>query len=111
MELPEIGGVVSKWARSKPMIKRVHLFGSRVRGDHMPTSDIDIAVELDPSAFSGSDESGGLATWMFEAKAWRQELQALIPLKVQLERYHPEQTPTVNKGIGRSSQVVYEKAT
>lgn len=110
MYLTEIGGVVSKWARGKQLIKRVRLFGSRVRGDHTPTSDIDIAIELDPSAFSDSDESEGIATWMFEAKAWRQELQALIPLKVQLERYHPKQTPTVHKGIEQSSQVVYEKA-
>lgn len=111
MELPQIQSVVSTWARSKPLIKRVYLFGSRVRGDHKPTSDIDIAVELDPSAFTGADESGGLATWMFEAKAWRDELKVLVPLEVQLERYNPEQTPTVNKGIDRSSELIYEKAT
>lgn len=111
MDLPEVASVVSAWARGKPLVKRVYLFGSRVRKDHSPDSDIDIAVELDPSAFRGADESGGLATWMFEAPAWREELRQLLPLKVQLERYHPEQTPTVGKGLARSSQVVYEKAT
>lgn len=111
MELPEIAGLVSAWAKDKPLVKRIYLFGSRVRGDHGPESDIDIAVELDPSAFRGVDESGGLATWMFEAEAWREELRRLIPLKLQLERYHPEQTPTVGKGLARSSQLIYEKAT
>lgn len=97
------------WACAEPLVKRVYLFGSRVRGDHRLTSDIDIAVELDPAVFKGVDESEGLATWMHEAKVWREELQKLIPLKVQLERYHPDQTPTVGKGIERSSQLVYEK--
>jgi len=111
VELPEVAKVVSVWARGKPLVKRVYLFGSRVRGDHRPESDIDIAVELDPLAFRGSDESGGHATWMFEAPAWREELEHLIPLKLQLERYHPEQTPTIGKGLLESSQLVYEKAT
>ena len=70
--------MVSTWAKGKPLVKRVYLFGSRVRGDHGAKSDIDIAVELDPSAFQGSDESGGLATWMFETKGWRGELQGFI---------------------------------
>ena len=48
---------------------------------------------------------------MFEAQAWRDELKQLIPMKLQLERYHPEQTPTIGKGLARSSQLVYEKAT
>ena len=93
------------------MVKRVYLFGSRVRGDFRPDSDIDIAVELDPKAFSGADDSSGLATWMFESNAWKTELQSLIPLRVQLERYHRAQTPTVGKGLARSSELVYEKAT
>jgi predicted nucleotidyltransferase len=86
MELPQIANVVSTWARTKPLVKRVYLFGSRVRGDHGPGSDIDIAVELDPAVFQGADESGGLATWMFETKGWKEELARLIPLRIQLER-------------------------
>lgn len=107
MDLSQIGAAVAKWARSKPIVMRVYLFGSRVRGDHRPDSDLDIAVELVPDL----DESGGLATWMHEKKEWIEELKALIPLKLQLERYHPVQTPTVVKGIERSSQLIYEKTT
>jgi uncharacterized protein len=111
MELSQIARLVSWWARGKPLVKRVYLFGSRIRGDHGPDSDVDIAVELDPAVFRGADGSGGLATWMFETKEWKEELEKLIPLKVQLERYHPDQTPTVGKGLAQSSQLVYEKAT
>jgi hypothetical protein len=52
-----------------------------------------------------------LATWMFETKGWKDELQQLIPCNVQLERYHPEQTPTVARGLERSSILVYEKVS
>lgn len=110
MEVSEVAKVISNWASGKSLVKRVHIFGSRVRRDHRPDSDIDIAVELDLEALEGTDESGGLATWMFETKGWKEELECLIPLKVQLERYHPDQTPTVGKGLAESSQIVYEKA-
>lgn len=109
MEVSEVAKVISAWAREKPLIKRIHLFGSRVRGDHRPDSDIDIAVELDPDVFQGVDESGGLATWMFEAKGWKRELEEFIYLKIQLERYHVDQTPTIGKALAQSSQIVYEK--
>ena len=111
MVLPQIATLLATWARGKLLVKRVYLFGSRVRGDHGPNSDIDIAVELDPAVFQGVDESGGLVTWMCETKGWKEELQKLIPLKIQLERYHPDQTRTVGKGLAQSSQLVYEKAT
>lgn len=111
MDPQQIGEILSEWAKGKPLVKRIFLFGSRVRGDNRPDSDIDIAVELDPVAFQCADDSGGLATWMFETQGWKGALQKLIPIPVQLERYHPNQTPTVASGLERSSTLVYEKAT
>ena len=111
MDAEALEQIVAKWAACKPLIRRAFIFGSRVRGDNRQDSDIDIAVELDPAEFRGADESGGLATWMFETKGWKDELQQLIPYKVQLERYHPDQTPTVASGLERSSTLVYEKVT
>lgn len=109
MELPQIAAVLAVWAKGKPLIRRVFIFGSRVRGDHRLDSDVDIAVELNPDHFRGTDESGGLATWMFETGEWRDELQKLFPFEVQLERYHANQTPTIATGLVRSSMLVYEK--
>ena len=43
--LTELAGIVADWADGCPGVGRVFLFGSRVRGDHRPDSDLDIAIE------------------------------------------------------------------
>jgi predicted nucleotidyltransferase len=40
------------------------LFGSRARGDHRPDSDIDIMVEIDPSARIGLWDCAGLKDYI-----------------------------------------------
>ena len=60
MELTQIAEILAVWAVQKPLIKRVFVFGSRVRGDHDEQSDLDVAVELDQTEYR--DESQGLAT-------------------------------------------------
>jgi predicted nucleotidyltransferase len=88
----------------------VWIFGSRARGDHRPGSDLDVAVELDMTAASGSDESGGLATWMFESEVWEKQLSVRLPLKLDLRLYQDEKkTPKIHKGLCESKRLVYEK--
>lgn len=111
METSEIARVLAEWAERKPLVKRVFIFGSRVRGDHKADSDIDIAVELDAVEYQRSDESGGLDTWIHAKQRWKEELQTLIPNKVQLELWSQNMTPTIDKGLAQSSQLVYDKAT
>jgi uncharacterized protein len=41
---PAIDRLVAELAR-RPEVERVWLFGSRARGDHLPRSDVDLAVE------------------------------------------------------------------
>ena len=43
--LTELAGIVADWADGCPGVERVFLFGSRVRGDHRPDSDLDLAIE------------------------------------------------------------------
>ena len=109
MNIAPIAEAISSWARAKPLVRRVWIFGSRVRDDFRPESDLDIAIELDPTVYCGFDESGGLATWMFETTGWRDELQSLSPYTIQLEQYQSDQTPTITEGIIRSSRLIYEK--
>jgi predicted nucleotidyltransferase len=39
--------ILCRWAKSLP-VKTVYIFGSRVRGDAQPDSDLDVAVEFEP---------------------------------------------------------------
>lgn len=109
IEIQQIQQSIAVWASQYPLIKRVSIFGSRVRGDHRHDSDLDVAIELDPAEYESSDESGGWATWMFETSEWKNELQALIPYEIHLEQYCGDQTPTIRDGLKRSSKLVYEK--
>ena len=109
MTLTPIAESVVTWAIGKPLVRRIWFFGSRVRGDHRVDSDLDIAIELDPAEFTGVDESQGLATWMFEADGWREQLQAVVPFPVQVEQYIEGQTPTITDAIKLASSLIYEK--
>jgi predicted nucleotidyltransferase len=105
MDLDYIATVLARWAAQHPEVHRIYIFGSRARGDHRPDSDLDIAVEL----VENLDESGGLAAWMTELKpAWLPEVQALLPFKIDFQRYGST-TPTVAEGVTKSSRLVYER--
>jgi predicted nucleotidyltransferase len=80
MRILELRTDLATWAASKPFVKRAWIFGSRARQQEKADSDLDIAIELDLSAAEGVDESGGIATWMFETGTWPDELAKLIPL-------------------------------
>jgi hypothetical protein len=41
-ELEALAEILAEWIDSAPAIPTVYLFGSRVRGDHRPDSDVDI---------------------------------------------------------------------
>jgi len=99
MDIDKIQEILTKWGKQKPLVKIIYIFGSRARGDHRPDSDLDIALELDNNEVPSGDESGGIATWMFEAEEWRKELAELIPLEIQLEHYEGKETPTIAKGL------------
>lgn len=43
-DLNAIAEIVAKWADDRPCVRRVYLYGSRVRGDHRPESDVDVFV-------------------------------------------------------------------
>jgi predicted nucleotidyltransferase len=111
MEIEKVKSVLSAWAKPNPLIQRVFVFGSRVRSDHRPDSDLDVAIELDPKACEAIDETRGFATWATENRRWAKELQKLLPFQLQLEYYEGEGSPTIQAGITRSSVLAYEKAT
>ena len=109
MRIPELRTRLATWSASKPLVKRAWIFGSRAREEEHAGSDLDIAIELDISAAGGADESGGIATWMFETETWENELSALFPYAIDLEQFMGEKTPIITAALERSSVIAYEK--
>lgn len=70
---------ISKWARTKPRIELIMLFGSRAKGTHRPDSDIDLAVSV-----SEKREYTRATIWMFDRFDWQAQLSALIGLQVDI---------------------------
>jgi predicted nucleotidyltransferase len=46
--LERLAKIIAEWAESLP-IKRVYIFGSQVRGNAGPSSDLDVAIEFSPT--------------------------------------------------------------
>ena len=109
MELAEIRTLLATWAAEKPLINRLWLFGSRVRGENRHNSDLDVAIELDMSSTKGIDESGGVATWAFDSTMWKSELEGLLSLTLDLQRYKTGETNVIHAGLDHSSILVHEK--
>jgi predicted nucleotidyltransferase len=46
--LERLAKIIAEWAETLP-IKRAYIFGSQVRGDNAPGSDLDVAIEFNPT--------------------------------------------------------------
>jgi len=97
---------IRQWAAGNPIVERVHIFGSRVRGTHRPDSDLDVAIEH--GVLPG--DADHFTTGLCERSTWCSELQALTKCKVDVWSYRPGETPTVEAGITESSVIVYERS-
>lgn len=99
--------VIRRWAIRNPVIQRVHIFGSRVRGTERADSDLDVAVEHGVMLGDGDHTTTGL----FGHSEWQSELQPLCRCQLQVESYRPGETPTVEAGIKESSRLILDRAT
>lgn len=97
---------IRTWAASNPVIHRVWVFGSRVRGTERPDSDLDVAVEH--GALPG--DSGPFTTWISEAERWRKVLNASLSVPLDLQSYIRGESHTIQAGLDESSVLVYERA-
>lgn len=117
LEINDIKQRISTWARTKPLIEKVYLFGSRLTGISFRSSeparlnsDVDIAVEITREA---TDENH-LATWICESDNWKKELMEILALeegiKLDFQLYHPLETPEMDKYLQKASKVLYSSA-
>jgi predicted nucleotidyltransferase len=68
-------------------IAGLYIFGSMVRGDHSPTSDLDIAIDyVDPSPSPTNEWTESYTRWQEIAEDWALSLGSRIGHKVALHR-------------------------
>ncbi len=105
MELNLLSQIIVNWAIDQPIISRIHLYGSRVKGTYKADSDIDIAVEI----ITSTGDSSPLATWIAQHEKLNQSLIPLLSITPHLEWYaNAIETPTIHKALNEASIVVYE---
>ncbi|MCU0515201.1 MAG: nucleotidyltransferase family protein [Anaerolineae bacterium] len=79
-------------------VVRLWLFGSVLRDDFTPDSDIDVLVEFDPQHVPG---------WEFYT--WRMELESIFGRSVDLTT--PDSlSPYIKKKVMQSAEIIYERA-
>ena len=75
-DLVKLAATINEWLRGGPGFRKVYLFGSRVRGDHRPDSDVDLRI------FLTEDYEGDEATlqwWQQQNATDFAELKAALP--------------------------------
>jgi predicted nucleotidyltransferase len=83
-ELQALAGTVAKWIDEVPGVPAVYLFGSRVRGDHRPDSDVDIRVYLRDWV----SDSATAIWWLQQNQTDFSELKAQLPGPLSIHIHH-----------------------
>ncbi len=96
------------WACSKPQVKTIFLYGSRVKGTFEDSSDLDIAIELDLNTIDYNNVTDASTFWCITKGRWSSEVEGFLPYKIHLEWLHSS-TPTVQKAVSEKSILVYQK--
>ena len=114
LDLNRVREIIIQWAKERPFIKKVYLFGSRVTGirqDGRPVgqdSDLDVAVQFD--VFPG--DSSLLTTWVGESDKWHEELRVRLGFEdsksLDLQRYDLKETPHVAEYVEKGSVLIYD---
>jgi Polymerase beta, Nucleotidyltransferase len=82
-ELRALAEVLAKWIEPAPTVPAVYLFGSRVRGDHRPDSDVDVRLFLN----EWKDPCPATMTWWGEQNDSNfAELKSRLPGSLSIHR-------------------------
>ena len=103
-DLPQYASKLNSWAMGERLIQRVFIFGSRVRGNHTSSSDIDIAVEL-----PYSDRNENLAHFQFEQLRWVNELSKILKHEVDVQLFEINHRSIVHRGVSENSVLAYDR--
>ncbi|QYR52964.1 nucleotidyltransferase family protein [Lysobacter soyae] len=112
MNILDIQGMLKAWASANTRVARLWIFGSRAKGTSRPDSDIDIAIELNLGLNGRSSETSEFifATWAFESNPWKEQLELLTKLPVDLQLYDGQETPTIQCGVNDGGLLVFDRS-
>ena len=96
---------LKRWAESIPIVEKVWLFGSRVSGKKANPDDLDVAVQH--GVMSG--DTSVFTTAIAEMAKWRNEVQDMCRLKIDLQSYIPGETTIIEAALEESSRLIYER--
>lgn len=101
-ELIQLARILADWVSPAPSIT-IYLFGSRVRGDHRPDSDVDVLIDI--SRASTTED----ATWWSNVNADEfRTIDTLLPGPLQILESHSSLRPAIISApvVHRDRQVV-----
>lgn len=103
MELDEVKSILQQCAALQPEIRRVWIFGSRVKGTHTAGSDLDVAVQL-------HDKEAPLACWVLSVEErLKKNFPRRCPFSVDWQLYiNQSETPHIHLGLEEKSILVYD---
>lgn len=81
-DLRALAETVAKWADLAPGVPHVYVFGSRVRGDHHPGSDVDLCIILDE--MEDGDPTDPDDWWNVQQRASFADLTAALPCPIEM---------------------------
>jgi predicted nucleotidyltransferase len=106
MDIADLAAKVRQWSDRELVVRRTFLFGSRVKGTALPTSDLDVAVQLSSRWGDSSEE----ATWVQNAGALRASLARVVPVQPHLHWYGGSQrTWPVHSGLSEAAVLVFDR--
>jgi predicted nucleotidyltransferase len=88
------------WAAAQEPVKRLWIYGSRLRGTQRPDSDLDIAIEI--FARPTAEQRGQF--WNHTVALWRADLRLIVPFEPHIEMY-----VTVWTNVNACSMLVFER--
>lgn len=96
---------ISIWASGEKWIQAVYLFGSRIKGNLTPSSDLDVAVEL-----TVTDEGEVVGIFIDEKKGWLEALNAVVSYDVDLQVYEPGNDTRVTNYVDSHGIEIYRRS-
>lgn len=96
-ELETLAETLARWVDDVPGVPAVYLFGSRVRGDHRPDSDVDLRLFLN----EWSPVEATLTWWQEQNRTDFAAFKARLPGPLSL---HREQSDDVDNKIREGSR-------